>query len=273
MYADDVQLYSSTSMNNLGACIQNINSDLDHISEWAKNNGLRINPSKSKCILISKRNGSPIDNINLQIGNSNIELVKTSKNLGIFFNDQLTWSNHINITVGKVYGMLRNLWAVKNSTPFEIRMLLAKSYVLPILFYGSEIFYNCDCNDFHKLKVAFNNISRYIFDKRPRDRISSYSYEVFNMEFATYLKFKSLIFLHKIIFTKEPRYLFEKITFAQSARGKKLIPQMFKSLNSERQFFISTVRLWNRLPHHIQIISSASSFKKEIVQFLNNVTL
>ena len=40
-----------------------------------------------------------------------IDFVESVFNLGVIFNGWLTWSNHINVIVGKVYGMLRNLWA------------------------------------------------------------------------------------------------------------------------------------------------------------------
>ena len=52
MYADDVQIYNSGSLNGISACVNNINSDLRKIDIWARNNGLYINPTKSKCILI-----------------------------------------------------------------------------------------------------------------------------------------------------------------------------------------------------------------------------
>ena len=48
MYADDVQIYNSGSLNGVTTCLNNINSDLQKIDIWAKNNGLCINPTKSK---------------------------------------------------------------------------------------------------------------------------------------------------------------------------------------------------------------------------------
>ena len=53
MYADDVQLYRSTRIENIRICIDLINDDLRKIDNWANANGLCINPSKSKCLLLS----------------------------------------------------------------------------------------------------------------------------------------------------------------------------------------------------------------------------
>lgn len=208
------------------------------------------------------------DDIQLRINNDIIEFVDSTKNLGVTFNNKLTWSSHINSIVGRIYGMLRNLWAVKYSTPLKIRLLLAKTYLIPVLLYGSEIYANCDSTDFRKLKVAYNNIARYIYNKRNRESISAFSYQINDMTFENLLKFKNLIFLHKIITTKQPTYLYSRITFARSTRGRKLIQQRFKSLLSQRQFYIYTSSLWNRLPNQIQTISNANRFKAELSKYL-----
>ena len=86
-------------------------------------------------------------------------------------------------------------------------MLVAKCYLIPVLLYGCEIYANCDANDLRKLKVAYNNIARYIFNRGIRDSISVFSYQISDMCFENLLKFKSLIFLHKMIYTAQPNYL------------------------------------------------------------------
>lgn len=268
MYADDAQLYSCANVAELNSYINNINEDLNNITTWALNNGLCLNPAKSKCIYFSRRKPLLPIEINLNVNKSLIELVQTAVYLGVTFNGQLTWTNHINVTVGKVYCMLRNLWSVKDSTPFRIRMLLAKSYLLPVLLYGCELYQNCDSNDYQKLKVTYNNIARYIFSKRRNDRISNYSYQIYNMTFENVLRYKCILFIHKIIYTQEPNYLFERIKFGRSRRGKIITPKCFKFLISERQFFICTTRLWNNLPSYIQCISNAYKFKKELINHL-----
>lgn len=264
MYADDVQLYTSAEAKEIRLCMSNINRDLDLVYQWANNNGLCLNPSKTKLIAISKRAVTVHGENFVKINDTEIAIVQTSRNLGLIFNSKLTWTNHINGAVGKVYGMLRNLWAVRISTPFEIRMLLAKSYLIPTLLYGCEVFGSCDTADSRKLNVAYNNIARYVFNKKPHDRISQFAYQLFNISFDNLLKIKCLTLLHKIIYTNEPEHLFTRINFARSNRGMKLINPRINSLTSERQFLVCSVRLWNNLPSNLQRISNASTFKKEL---------
>ena len=138
--------------------------------------------------------------------------------------------------MGRVYGMLRNLWAVIDSTPFTIRMQLAKMFLIAVLLYGSEIFVNCDTDDRRKLNLAYNNIARYVFINGRRDHISQFSYRVFEIIFYI----KCLIILHKIITLEQPIYLFRRIKFARSNRGKKIIQYRPRTLLSQRRFFFYT---------------------------------
>ena len=148
--------------------------------------------------------------------------------------------------------MLRNLWLVKCSTQG--------------LLDGCEIYANCDANDLRKLKVAYNNIANYIFNGGVRDSISVFSYPICNMCFEYLLKCKCLIFLHKIIYTAQPTYLYATINFGRSARELVLIQRKYKTAFSERQFFIYCIWLWNQLPKRIQIISNANRFKIELLR-------
>lgn len=187
MYADDVQLYISCKTAEIDDCLSCINTDLSIVLEWATANGLCINPRKSKCLLIHKRRQNPSIDRSLVLGASTIEVVESAKNLGVVFNKYLTWSDHVYATTGRVYGMLRNLWCSQWFTPFTIRMLLAKTYLVPTLLYGCELFAYCNSDAKRKLNVTYNNIARYIFGLRRFDSVSEYSKQIFGVSFENLL--------------------------------------------------------------------------------------
>lgn len=264
LYADDIQIYLNSSIKYLCENVTKLNDDLNRIYLWASANGLCLNPLKSKCLIIHKKSLRTNLNFDILLNNQKIEIVSSSKNLGVVINNTLSWNNHVNSAVGKTYGMLRTLWATQSCTPLNIRVTLAKSYLIPVLLYGCEIFANCDSNSTRKLHVAYNSIIRYVFGLRKRDRVSPYSKRLLGNSFENILKAKVLILLHKIIYLKEPAYLFNRLNFARSHRGKKLIPILHRSLISEWQFFFYAIRLWNLLPNRIQTNNNAIQFKKQI---------
>ena len=271
MYADDVQLYLTCKPQDTNECIRLINCDILNISNWAQQNYLKLNPDKSKCIIISRKsiNIESIDTIILQ--NEVVEYVETIKNLGVVFNTKLSWSNHINVAIGKVYGILRALRVTKNFTPTHIRLLLAKTYLLPTLLYGCEIFGNSDSNSMNKLNVVYNNIARYIFNIGPFDHISQYSFQIFSMTFSDLLKFRMLTQLHKIIYTQNPKYLFDKLIFLQTQRSKMISHIRCKHSISDKQFFIYSIRLWNSLPPSFHFITNQVQFKNKLKAFYSNL--
>jgi hypothetical protein len=52
IYADDLQIYHSSSVSDLQRCCDEINMNLQQIIEWATANRLKLNPEKSQVILI-----------------------------------------------------------------------------------------------------------------------------------------------------------------------------------------------------------------------------
>ena len=100
-----MQLYTSTRKENIDSCLHLINRDLDIIDSRASANGLCINPSKFKCIMLSRTNFSFVIP-GLSIKGNKTDFVKSATNLGIELNDRLSWSNHIYMSL---YSMLRLL--------------------------------------------------------------------------------------------------------------------------------------------------------------------
>ena len=165
--------------------------------------------------------------------------------------------------------MLRTLWVTQSYTPLKIRMLLAKTYLLPTLLYGCEIYANCDSIDKNRLNKLYNNITRYIFRLRKFDHVSEFSVQIFSMSFENLLKFRVLMFLHKIIVNQEPCYLYSKLEFLQSSRCLNLRSIRPKYLISERQFFIFSIRLWNSLPRNLSFLRKTVHFKKELINYMS----
>lgn len=262
MYADDVQLYLGTRACSLDEVVSRINTDLENVQVWASANGLCLNPSKSKCLVIHKRTSGRIPEIDVRLNGQRIEVVKRIRNLGIVFNSTLTWSDHVNYLVGSVYNRLRTLWSTQAYTPQRIRMLLAKTFLMPSLLYGCEIFACCDSISGTKLNRLFNNICRYVYGLGRYDHISFYTQMLYGVSLENLFRIKSLILLHKIIYLRLPPYLFFRIDFARSNRGRQLIPLRYRTLVSEWQFYINSIRLWNTLPHSIQTTSNAAAFQK-----------
>ena len=150
--------------------------------------------------------------------------------------------------------MLRNLCMTQSFTPFNIRMLLAKTYLIPTLLYGCELFAAMDSVSKNKFKVTYNNIARYIFGRSNCSSISHFFYKIYNMSLENLLKCRMLIFPHKIIHVGEPNYLFTRLQFSRTNIGYRINAMRYRKQMSERHFFINAICSCN-LPLEIQLKS------------------
>lgn len=206
---------------------------------------------------------------NVILNGTVIPFVDSARNLGVTFNRTLTWNNHIYCTIGKVYGMLRSLWTTQYFTPVKTRLLLAKSYLLPTLLYGCELYANCDSTCNKKLNILYNNIARYIYGKRRHDHISPWALKISSISFDNLLKLKCLTLLHKIMVTEEHPLLKSRLQTTRSSRSHQLLHTNYNSMISERQFFVFSVRLWNKLPAQLRSIRVTSHFKSTLLKLYN----
>jgi len=193
------------------------------IEKCAKENGLGINPKKSKCLVIGKKQLSTLSLQKLYINHTPISYEVNAVNLGITFNNTLSWGNHIVKATGRTYALLRKFSFSKSFLTEEVRLLIAKVILLPTLFYGIEIFRNCDVRDLRTLTVAFNSVVRYVFNLRRFDHVSELTYKILDLNLTSWIDLRILIFFHKIVTSGEPKYLFNKLTPATSVRTKNYI--------------------------------------------------
>ena len=100
MYADDSSLFlNGESPSDL---IKIANQDLKQIIKWLNINKLSLNIKKSKYILFSQKNITPVYNERLYINNVEIDRTKQIKFLGYIIDEKLSWKSHINYILLKV---------------------------------------------------------------------------------------------------------------------------------------------------------------------------
>jgi len=269
-YADDIQIYLSRRVGLIEDLAARVNEDLCKINNWAARNCLSLNPAKSCVLPIAK---TPVDTGTIPqifVGDTPLPFVNKTVNLGFVINSTLTCSDHINTVVSKIYYVLRNLRRTANCTPLKTKLHLVKQLIMPIISYAETVYPCLDSASMHKLQVAFNYATRYVYCLRRREGVSEWSREILGCTVEEYLKIRSCLFLFKLINTQNPPYLYEKLRLSQSNRCVTFILPSFQYASSRRLFFISAVRLWNSLPMAIKRTSEGSKFKSLVVNHFSS---
>ena len=269
-YADDIQLYLSNRIGLMEDLAFRVNQDLERITLWSKNNKLLLNPKKCVVLPIYKGNVALLEIPHLFINSSQLSVVSKVKNLGFIINTTLTCSDHINSVVQKIYFILRNLRISSSYTPQEIRMRLAKQIIFPIVTYASNVYCKLDSISLHKLNVAMNAVSRYVFGLQRFSEASDWCKKLLGCSVQNFLFVRSCIFLFRVIAYKQPDYLYKKLNFGVYQRNNKIIVPSYQYLASTRLFFVNSIRIWNSLPVTLRTIEDESCFKKQIIIYFNS---
>lgn len=276
LYADDLQIYRHFKADDVALAIAEINGDLGRISAWAKSFGLLVNPSKSQVIVIgSSYRYNTIDHINLPpvtLDGIPIAYSKTAKNLGIVLDCHLSWSSQINLVSRKVHCTFQSLKRLQRFLPFEAKVTLAQSLMLPLLDYADVCFLDAAEGLWDKLERLQNLCIRFIFGLRKYDHVSQYRSQLNWLPIRLRRDVHVLCMLFNILNNPAvPRYLRERFDY-QMPRGvpcrtSRSLLLNFPPHSSSRyggSFTVQSVRLWNSVPHSIRASPSLEVFRKAL---------
>ena len=260
-YADDIQIYMGRRVGLIEDLCCRLNEDLQSIHDWAISNRLTLNSLKSCVLPISKQKIDSSSIPPILLDSTQLKLVEKVRNLGYVVNTSLSCADHVNSLVSKIYFTLRNLRMTSEFTPTETKQHLVKQLIMPLINYSATVYSKLDSASLHKLQVAFNSATRYVYNIRKYDHLNSWKNKILGCSLESYLDIRNCIFLHKLILSKTPPYLFEKLRFSLSSRNNDLIIPKFYYQNSERCFFVNAARKWNSIPTSIREECESSKFK------------
>lgn len=92
LFADDTTILYKAS--NIEQLINNLNAELDHVSEWFQINRLSLNVSKSAYIIFGRTSYNIHDSI-VKIGGEILQKVESTKFIGVEVDSNLNWKQHI----------------------------------------------------------------------------------------------------------------------------------------------------------------------------------
>lgn len=157
LYADDLKLYCSVS--SIDDCV-NIQKDLENLLFWCQLNHLELNIKKCRVLRFSKSSGYILFDYNLN--DTPLGAVNQFNDLGVVFDQRLSFIPHIDNIVLKAFRMLgfvrRNTWHMNDTRAISA---LFNSYVRSLLEYNSLIwspYHRCHID---KLERVQNKYVRY----------------------------------------------------------------------------------------------------------------
>ena len=137
LFADDTSLMEI--IENYNDSYAKVNRDLQRLSTWANRWLVTFNAAKTVYLKVSRKVNAAPKPV-LKLDGKDIKEVSSHKHLGLTFNDEHNWSNHIENLVTKAAKCVGLLKRICCEVPRECLETLYRSMILPILEYGDVIF-------------------------------------------------------------------------------------------------------------------------------------
>ena len=144
IYADDTQIYTHFDPydNDLkDAAIRSIQKCINEIKMWMTANYLKLNEDKTEIIIISN-NGSKKHLVeSIEIGGDYIYPVKTVKNLGVLYNENLNFSAQIDNVCKNAFFILRRTSRIRRYLTTDATKILVHSLISSKLDYCNSLLF------------------------------------------------------------------------------------------------------------------------------------
>ena len=137
LFADDVQAYIHSHASDAVATVRRMCLAMGALSSWMASNRLLLNPSKTQFIWLGgRRQLEGIDQLHLARVFPEITFSLTVRDLGVTLDQELSFSQHVNLVSRSCYYQLRQLRLVSRSLSHD-------AVVLVHAFVTSRIDYSC----------------------------------------------------------------------------------------------------------------------------------
>lgn len=278
VYADDIQVYTQVSTDNILQGIDHLSLIAGRVATWAELNHLRLNSSKTTAIAF----GTP-HAINLfkrlnhpGVSFPNGEIVRfegTVKSLGILLDSTLSWRPQVDQVTSKVNRALFGLRFIKPCTTQTLRRRLVESLIVPHLDYCSVVYLNATMALRARLQRLSNAGVRYIFGVSRDTRITPYRSQLGWLRTDSRRCYFALLVMYKVVRMREPKILtslFTPYASDKPQRGTRrdLDIPFTSSEMGINSFQVKSAKLWNSIPAHIRDLPTYSQFKRAARKYL-----
>ena len=280
LYADDTTLYDI--QDSLEQIENNLQIAINNLHIWCQNNGMILNSAKTKVMLVTtnqKRQRLNNDNLDLNFNNEPLTMITNEKILGVYVDNNLTWSEHIKRLTKKIASRIWLLSKIKKFLNQTHRVLFYKSYIQPHIDFCNIVWGNS--SETNKLKILR-------LQKRACRVILDYNVDDINEAMKT-LKIMSVYdrfylrkakFMFKVYNNLTPQYISDHFTLRnevldtnvslRSSTAGCFVPPKPRTEYFKNSLRYSGCLLWNGLPAHVKNAETTDTFHSRCIKWILN---
>ena len=265
LFADDTKL-SSTNC----AMLQ---TSLDYMDEWLQTHQLKLAYEKCFLMQVSKRRIS--QDPSFTINDQTISSVLSFKDLGVFIQADLKWSEHVNYIYRKAATTSYQLLKAFNTKNIWTLRKLFITYVRPKCEYNSPVWSPSLIKDIAKIERVQRSFTRSIF-MRAGIPFSSYEDRIQKLNLLSLQDRRTLtdlILIYKIYYGQSDLnfndfFVLRTRPYVLRGHSIQINPKLsFITTQFQSTFFYRATKYWNSLPEEIVISPTVNIFKSKLLKF------
>ena len=275
IYADDTQIYiefdpkipgdTVIALHKLQECIRELRS-------WMTVNKLKLNEEKTEFfIAASTHNMNYLNNVSLDVCGTQIKPSNFVRNLGVYFDSNMTMSNHVSSLTRSLNFNLRNIGRIRRYIDEDTCNHTVRTLVLSRLDYANSLLYGITVKDMKKLQTIQNRSARLIFKANRREHTSPLLQQLHWLPVSERIVFKILFLVFKVRMGEAPGYLSDLLSnYVHSDNTRFLRSHADQYLLTYKRTFTSygdkafanfVPKLWNKLPVTLRSADKLEKFK------------
>ncbi|TWW65055.1 hypothetical protein D4764_22G0007020 [Takifugu flavidus] len=228
---------------------------LKDIKSWMSSNFLLLNSGKTEVMVFGPE---PLRNrLDHMITLDGISLTfsLSVRNLGVTFDQNLSFNSHIKIVSTSAFFHLRNISKISKLLIHHDAKKLVHAFVTSRLDYCNSLLSGCPNSSLRSLQLIQNAAARVLTGIDKRDHITPVLVSLHWLPVKFRIYFKTLLLTYKVLRGLAPSYLEELVTPYQPNRplrsqnaGVVVVPRVSRGRMGGRAFSYQAPLLWNQLP-------------------------
>ena len=259
-FADDTNMLNCSR--NLKQLSKQVNIDLKQILHWLNANKISLNASKTEFVLFKHQRRHINFDLRIKINGQRLYPSSFIKYLGVYVDENLNWSKHIeNLSV-----KLRRA----NGALSKLRYLIPKSLLISIYhsIFFSHISYACmvwgqrETSITKRVFLLQKQAIRIISNSDWRAHSTPLFFNFNFMKFFDFVKYRNILFIHQFLNNELPQCLHNTFSFAHlnsniNTRGRTaglLVQHRFNTVTfGQNSIQNQSISAWNLMQLNLQI--------------------
>ena len=274
-YADDTQLYSSASPDQVPSMLHNIEQCIIDVKNWMTANKLKLNDSKTEALLVGSKYRPNLP-VSLSVSETSVSFVPSARNLGVMFDSSVAMKNQVRKVCQTSYLEIRRIGSIRHFLTLQATKTLVTSMILSRLDYCNSLLTGLPHNLTESLQKVQNCAARLIFRSRKTDHVTPLFMKLHWLPVSFRIEYKLSVLCYLIIRSFAPEYLSDLTQLYVPSRSLRSsaderifkVPLTKRKFQGQRAFSFAGPVTWNSLPHDLRHAETLSDFKCRLKTYM-----